>query len=349
MKKLFRVWLVISVLMIIATGCNRASRIEQFTNDNTNEDYEVVNNEKAGEQGKISQETSSYPPMVTLVITRDFGKEELYRSKAELKKNMTVYDLLLESVTVDSDYGGSFITGINGLTTQSKNDYGERTDWFYYVNGICADVGAIDHDLINGDIVWWDYHSWENMDSMNSAVTGSFPQPFINGYRNNEFTTTILYSDDFEPLANKLKDGFYNYGLDNVIISRVNNELIENRQGPTIVLGTWQELKKYEYINNMNDNYTKLGTYIHFEDGQVQLFSSDNSVKETIKKDIATIFAHGDGLGDDSVLWLIVGIDKEDLGSAIDKVIEGFEHEEIFGNTYSVYISEGQVHSLPLN
>ena len=56
---------------------------------------------------------------------------------------------------------GSFVDGINGLISKGTGLTGERLDWFYFVNGIFSDVGALDYFPEPGDVVWWDYRPWK--------------------------------------------------------------------------------------------------------------------------------------------------------------------------------------------
>ena len=52
---------------------------------------------------------------VRLVVTRDFGAKVLVDTVAPWKKGMNVMRLLAEHATVDTGYGGQFVSGIDGL------------------------------------------------------------------------------------------------------------------------------------------------------------------------------------------------------------------------------------------
>ena len=54
-------------------------------------------------------------------------------------------------------------------------------DWFFYVDGVEATVGAADYSLHGGESVWWDYRDWTAAMQV-PAVVGSWPQPFLDGY-----------------------------------------------------------------------------------------------------------------------------------------------------------------------
>ena len=54
-------------------------------------------------------------------------------------------------------YGGRFVQSIDGLAGSGAGGF---ADWFYFVNGIEAAVGAADYELSPGDVVQWDYRNW---------------------------------------------------------------------------------------------------------------------------------------------------------------------------------------------
>jgi hypothetical protein len=55
-------------------------------------------------------------------------------------------------------------------------------DWFYFVNGLEADVGAAEYSLSPGDVVQWDHRNWHGTPEVR-AIVGAFPEPFRNGSR----------------------------------------------------------------------------------------------------------------------------------------------------------------------
>ena len=115
---------------------------------------------------------------VRLVVTRDFGATVLVDTVAPWKKGMTVMRLLAEHATVDTGYGGQFVSGIAGVrSTFGSVSSADAADWFYWVDGIMADVGADAWKLHGGETVWWDYHRWAG--AMFVPVTlDAFPAPF---------------------------------------------------------------------------------------------------------------------------------------------------------------------------
>ncbi|HJW74399.1 MAG TPA: DUF4430 domain-containing protein, partial [Thermoleophilia bacterium] len=115
---------------------------------------------------------------VRLVVTRDLGASVLVDIVAPATDGLTVMRLLAEHTTVDTGYGGQFVSGINGLrSTFGSVSSAAAADWFYWVDGIMADVGADAWKLHSGETVWWDYHRWAG--AMFIPVTlDAFPAPF---------------------------------------------------------------------------------------------------------------------------------------------------------------------------
>jgi hypothetical protein len=129
-----------------------------------------------------------------LTVTRDFGTKTLVRStERPVPGGETVMRFLRRRADVQTRYGGRFVNAINDL--QSRNAGGARRDWFYYVNGIEADVGAAEREVGGGDRVWWDYHSWTDVMRV-PAVVGSFPEPFIHGSEGKRFPVRIDCAQD---------------------------------------------------------------------------------------------------------------------------------------------------------
>jgi hypothetical protein len=119
------------------------------------------------------------PRAVQLLVTRDFGAQVLHLAPSpQIRGQETVMSLLLRNFTVGTRYGGRFVESIDGLGAGEQG--GHPLDWFYYVNGIEAHLGAADTNVHPGDHIWWDRHDWSQTDDV-PAVVGSFPEPFLNG------------------------------------------------------------------------------------------------------------------------------------------------------------------------
>jgi len=282
---------------------------------------------------------------VKLLITQDFGRQVIFDKTVSLNDKSKVMDILKAHVNVTTKWDDNFISAINGLQTAHSGMGGQRLDWFYYVNGICPNVGASDYQLQNGENVWWDYHVWE-MSSSNSAVIGCYPEPFIHGYNQKIGTITIMASTNNQGLAGELEKALRDQGAAAIKIEGLQNEKVMHRSGPTIVLGTWDELQTLAELEKFNQAYKKTGTSVHFSVQGLELLDYKGNPKQTITGNAGVITAFGSGLGDAAPLWLIGGINQEGLEQALNLLIN--EPARITG-FYSAAVVDNQLIRLPLN
>jgi hypothetical protein len=125
---------------------------------------------------------------VELTVTRDYGTEALVEESEPISESDTVMRALDRSAEIETRYGGGFVQSIDGLAGGSEG--GRRSDWFFFVNGIESPIGAADFELSDGDRVWWDHRDWTAAMRV-PAVVGSWPEPFVHGFRGEHFTTEL--------------------------------------------------------------------------------------------------------------------------------------------------------------
>ncbi len=117
---------------------------------------------------------------VELTVTRDYGTVPLlHRQVGDVSESDTVMRVLERNAKISTRYGGGFVQSIEGLEAEESVD--RSLDWFFYVDGVEATVGAADYPLDGGESVWWDYRDWGAAMRV-PAVVGSWPQPFLDGY-----------------------------------------------------------------------------------------------------------------------------------------------------------------------
>jgi hypothetical protein len=111
----------------------------------------------------------------TLWVTRDRGAEVVLT--ASVPAGISAMEALRRKADIETRYGGRYVQAIEGI----EGDLRKQSDWFYYVNGYEADIGAADYRLHDGDVVWFDYRSWAEQMRV-PIVVGAFPEPFVHGY-----------------------------------------------------------------------------------------------------------------------------------------------------------------------
>jgi hypothetical protein len=111
-------------------------------------------------------------------VTRDFGKTELDSARVDsVREGQTVMRLLQSKFDVGTRFGGRFVDAIDGLGSLGPAG---QVDWFYFVNGVEADVGAAEFELSPDDRVQWDRRDWR-VTMRVPAIVGAFPEPFLHG------------------------------------------------------------------------------------------------------------------------------------------------------------------------
>ncbi len=282
---------------------------------------------------------------IQYIITQNYGHSILLKKQLPYQKNANIIDGLLKTgAAIETSYGGSFISDINGLKSEQGGKAGERSDWFYFVNGIFADCGALDYLPQPGEIVWWDYHTWKTAQGT-PAVIGCFPEPFLHGYRGQVKTTTILIgSAEMAEKGAQLQRSLQEAGVSAVVVREIADDLLKKREGPSLALGEWQELKKLSWFRELNAAYQRNGTYLHFTEKGLDLLDYKGNVASEIQGTAGVIMAIGEGNGDSSPLWIITGTDRSGTEAALAVLIH---HPEDIWAAYSVVVVPDGTIKLP--
>lgn len=112
--------------------------------------------------------TTSTPPAslgtFTIVVSKDKGAEVLENKVETIHAGESLLDYMNHDFQIETTYGGQFITSIDGiksLWTGVPASQRKPVDWFLYINGQEAPVGAGSIMPKAGDVDTWDYHSWD--------------------------------------------------------------------------------------------------------------------------------------------------------------------------------------------
>lgn len=106
-----------------------------------------------------------------MIATGDLGAQLLL--EARVPPDQSVMRALRGATDVETAYGGAFVAGMLGRTS----DLAGQRDWFLYVDGVEAGVGASEVTLATGDTAWWDHRFWGGAMRV-PAVVGLWPEPF---------------------------------------------------------------------------------------------------------------------------------------------------------------------------
>jgi hypothetical protein len=335
--------LILSVFLLIFPACNKQSgdppipagekeTVVQSVPSEISEKVAALEDlEKEEETGELNKEPEEPFPTekkeeketVFLRISQDYGAVILAEEKISFKSKMSVMDGLYSvySDQVETAYGGSYVQGIGSLRSKTGGLSKPNQDWFFFVNGIFADVGALDYLLEPGEKVWWDYHLWQMLQGTN-AVIGCYPEPFLHGYRGKTKATVILYCAEEKELALQLATALKNMGVQEMKLAEITNELLREREGPTLVVGKWQDMKGNVYLADLNQAFKKNGTFVHFTENSLELLDYTGKKARELSTGAGVITAFGETVGEDSPLWLVSGVDDEGLRNAVSLLVE---------------------------
>lgn len=279
---------------------------------------------------------------VQVIVAQDFGNERITSQLFKINAGDTVLDVMVDHYDIETAYGGSFINGINGLTSKFTNQKKRiKVDWFFYVNGILSQVGSGDYELQSKDIIIWDYHNWEQT-SYISSIIGAYPQNFISNDYGEALELNILYLKGYQKAAQKIGNYLDEKGV-KVHITKVQEVLLEDEASNSIVIGDWDTAMQYEYIRKLYENRDRAGLFFEIDD-HVKALDSEGNIKKTFDKG-AIIASTLKGYHNMSTLWLVTGNDKTLIQEGAKKLYE--DPEQIRG-VFSMMLTEDEHIKLPL-
>lgn len=282
---------------------------------------------------------------IRFIISSDYGAKILTDKAVEYQQGLSVMEGLLSlGGEVQTSDGGGFISGIGDLQSGYGGISGERTDWFYYVDGIFADVGALDYYPGKGEVIWWDYHSWKMSQGI-PAVTGCYPEPFLHGYGGKTADTTIMFFPENKKEAAKLRQNLLDKGVKDVNLLNIDPALLSHRKGPVIVLGIWERVQDVFFLKELNEAGKRAGLFAKFTGKSLQLLDYRFNKAEEFTENVGLIAATGEGSGDESPLWLIVGIDQNGLEAALQLLLDT---PEKMAASFGMAVHEQELFKLPV-
>jgi hypothetical protein len=250
-----------------------------------------------------------------LLVTRDFGERRLLAGGEDpIAKGETVMRFLMRNARVKTRYGGRFVNAIDGIESTTTGT--GRLDWFYYVNGIEAEVGAAEKKVEGSDRVWWDYHDWSGVMRV-PAVVGSFPEPFLHGSEGKRYPIRIDCGPDSDEACSRVSDRLQAAGIapsKAVIGAPTGKEVLR------VVVGTWDEVRQDGASEQIEEGADKSGVFARFS----PTVGGDGYELELLDPHTRTVRTLGPGAGlvaatrfqDQAPTWVVAGTDKTGLDRA---------------------------------
>jgi hypothetical protein len=240
----------------------------------------------------------------TLRVTRDFGAQLLHGAEREaVREGDTVMRFLQEAVDdVDTGYGGRFVSGIDGL----RMDEGPPPrDWFYWVNGIEASVGAAEYELHPGDVVHWDYRRWDAAMRI-PAIVGAFPEPFLHGIGGERVPVRVECAEPEGPACETAKDKLGEAGV------AAPSSVIGTSSRPDVLrvlVAPWSRMRALNSARVLTEGPGVSGVFARFsDDGRLQLLGPDGEPVRTAPAGSGLVAAVA--YAKTKAVWLVTGVDE---------------------------------------
>jgi len=272
-----------------------------------------------------------------LRVTRDFGAERLATAEREdVREDDTVLRFLESEREVDTAYGGGFVQSIDGLEGEGPAG---GSDWFYFVNGLEADVGAADHALSPGDVVQWDYRHWDAAMRV-PAIVGAYPEPFLHGVEGEKIPTRVECEDDESVACGEVKDRLGEAGVTATgapLGATAGDEILR------VVVATWDVARDVQAARPIEEGPAASGVFARFDPDGSELALLDEEGEE------ASVLGPGAGLvaatelSTQKPVWLVTGVDEE----GVERAAEALD-EEVLRDAFAVAVDPGGPVSLPV-
>jgi hypothetical protein len=276
---------------------------------------------------------------VTLRITRDFGHEFVGSKWVwRVREDQTVMRLLRSGFRVDTRFGGRFVEGIDGMEGKGA---GGQVDWFYFVNGVEAGVGAAEYELSPGDRVQWDYRDWSAAMRV-PAIVGAFPEPFLHGLEGERRPVRVECEAPEAPVCEEAKERLQRVGVStsSSSLGAPGTETVTR-----LVVARWPRARIVRGAPGLEDGPEATGVFARFEPGRRVLDLLDEGGEPARRVE------PGDGVGlvlamrprADELVWLVTALDERGLEAGVRALAE-----DRLRDAFAVAVSGRTVEKLPL-
>jgi hypothetical protein len=282
----------------------------------------------------------------TVIVTQDFGAELVLEQKINIEPGISAMHALQMVTTVETKYGGGFVSSINGISSEYQGVSQSKKDWFLYINGIASNTGAKDYILRNGDVEHWDFRVWSYHQFI-PAITGDFPQPFLSGYQTKIVPTVVVYEEACSAEAEALAKKLEGYGVTEV--SAISCDLLsdEAKGNSNLIIIA---LPENGLTSELNKVHGKLGFYAYMEAGEILVLDANGNLADRLRTGYGLIQAtqnpwHPKGVGaGESVVWIVTGTDRNGVKSAATVLAD---NPDGLRYTFAVLISNDTVRKIP--
>ena len=274
---------------------------------------------------------------VRVLVSRDFGGQQVGRTATGAARGETVLGLLQRSFDVQTR--GRAVQEIDGVTSGRLN--GRPLEWSYYVNGIAADTGAESRRLAAGDRVWWDFHD-RGVAPRIPAVVGSFPEPFRSGNEGRRIPVRIECATAAARECGEVQRRFAVAGVKRTARAGLGQAAAEGVL--RVLVGPWTLLRRDPAARRIERGPQSSGVYARLSgDGRrIELLDERGAVVRRLGAGAGLVAATS--IREDAPVWVVTGTDEVGVAAAA-----GALEEAILSRRFALAIDEGRGVPLPID
>jgi hypothetical protein len=275
---------------------------------------------------------------VSLTVTKDFGSGKLGQTRSESAPGAETAMRQLERFhRVSTSFGGRFVSSIDGL---SGGTSGARpVDWFYFVDGVEAPIGAADTLLHGGDSVWWDHRDWGQAVHV-PAVVGQWPHPFSSGPGGKRLAVKVICGDGQQPACLKVEAVL---AARSIPSARGVPGVTSGGSGLRLLVGTWNRISSDPAARLIASGPGSSGVYARPNpDGSlIALLDSSGKTRESYRAGTGLVAATTIAAGEPT--WVVTGTDS----AGVDAAIASLDEKSLSGKYAVVVTAKGAVEPAP--
>jgi hypothetical protein len=272
-------------------------------------------------------------------VTRDFGHQEIGSTATKaLHEDETVMRVMQSRFDVETRFGGRFVQSIDGVKGGGP---GGMRDWFFFVNGVEAEVGAAEYELSPGDRVQWDFRDWGTAMRV-PAIVGAFPEPFLNGIDGRRRPVRVECDEAESDPCRAAKDALDRV---NVPVSGSSLGAPGTENVTRLVVARWPAARIVRGGFTLEEEPDRSGVFARFaKDGRsLDLLDADGDVARSVHPGDGTALVAALRPRADELLWLVTSLDAEGLAAGVKAL-----RENALRDAFAVAVTGSVVEKLPL-
>jgi hypothetical protein len=239
---------------------------------------------------------------------------------------------------VETRFGGRFVQSIDGVKGGGP---GGMRDWFFFVNGVEAEVGAAEYELSPGDRVQWDFRDWGTAMRV-PAIVGAFPEPFLNGIDGRRRPVRVECDEAESDPCRAAKDALDRV---NVPVSGSSLGAPGTENVTRLVVARWPAARIVRGGFTLEEEPDRSGVFARFaKDGRsLDLLDADGDVARSVHPGDGTALVAALRPRADELLWLVTSLDAEGLAAGVKAL-----RENALRDAFAVAVTGSVVEKLPL-